>query len=359
MDKPKEISTSETENRDEFSELMEEYSLKAADSESRITGKIIDIIENRVIVDIGQKTEGILNKEELFDWDGSLKYQIGDSITVICKDINMKQGYITVSKKQVDSEAGWATVKKAFDKKEPLQGKIIGITDDNKGFKVDMGIEMFLPMSQADLKKVKTPKSWLGKELEFRVTRLNSREKSGVISRRVILEEEREVKVKELFDSLKENDLVQGVVTSLTEYGAFVNIGGLDGLIHKDNISYGRVNHPKEKLKKGEEVEAMVLGIDKENQRVSLGLKQKFEDPWLNIQERYQVGQKLIAKVTKIVNFGAFIELEDGVEGLLHISDLSWEEKTNSVEEYVAVGDKLWVQVIELKPDEKKIKLGL
>jgi len=359
MEKENDIPNAEAENQDEFSELMEEYSLKTADSAARLTGKIIDIIDNKVIIDIGQKTEGILNKEELYDWDGSLKYNVGDSITVSCKNVNMKEGYITVSKKQVDTEDGWARVRNAHDKKLPARGKIVGLLEDNKGFKVDMGVEMFLPMSQVDVKKVKSPKNLLGKEYDFKVTRLNPREKSGVLSRRVLLEEERQTKIKQLFDSLKEGDLVKGVITSITDYGAFVNIGGLDGLIHKDNISYGRVNHPKEKLRKGDEVEAMVLGIDKDHQRVSLGLKQKYQDPWITIEEKYPVGKKIIARVTKIVSFGAFIELEEGVEGLLHISDLSWEEKTNSVEEYVAVGDKLWVQVIELKPEEKKIKLGL
>ncbi len=337
---------------------MEEYDLKAAATESRITGKIIDIIEDKVIVDIGQKTEGILNKEELYDWDGSLKYNIGESITVICKNINMKQGYITVSKKQVDLAEGWQTVKRGYEKKETLRGKLVALTEDGKGYKVDMGVEVFLPLSQVDIKKVKSPKNLIGKEYDFKVTRLNSREKTAVVSRRVILEEEREEKVKELFESLKVGDIVKGTVTSLTDYGAFVNIGGMDGLIHKDNISYGRVNHPKEKLRKGDEVEAMVLEMDPENNRISLGLKQKHPDPWVSIVEKYPVGKKLIAKVTKIVSFGAFIELEEGVEGLLHISDLTWEGKTNSVEEFVAVGERLWVQVIELNPEEKKNQTG-
>ncbi len=353
------VDSMKKEDSTEFSELMKEYDLKSANTETHITGQIIDIIDNKVIVDIGQKTEGLLNKEELVGWDGNLTHKIGDSITVVCKNINMKEGYITVSKKQVDAQVGWSKVRHAYDKKTPVRGKLIGITDDNKGFKVDMGVEMFLPISQLDVKKIKSPKNFLGKEFDFKITRLNSKERTGVLSRRVILEEERNQQVKELFESLKEGDHVKGIVTSLTDYGAFVNIGGLDGLIHKDNISYGRVNHPKEKLRKGDEVEALVLGIDKGSQRVSLGLKQKHQDPWVNIQEKYPVGKKLVAKVTKIVSFGAFIELEEGVEGLLHISDLSWDEKANSVEEYVAVGEKLWVQVIELKPEEKKIKLGL
>jgi small subunit ribosomal protein S1 len=344
---------------DEFTELMKDYDLKTARASSRIQGKIIDIIDNKVIVDIGQKTEGILNKEELYDWDGSLKSNIGDTITVICKNINTKEGYITISKKQIDREDGWQKVKRAYEKKQPVAGKIVGLIDDNKGFKVDMGVEMFLPMSQADIKKIKSPKNMLGREYEFKVTRINSKEKNGVVSRRLLLEEEKEAKIKTLFETLKVGDIVKGKVTSLTDYGAFVDIGGMDGLIHKDNISYARVNHPKEKLRKGDEVEAKILEMDPGHNRISLGIKQRYPDPWIDIDKKYPVGKKLIARVAKIVNFGAFIELEEGVEGLLHISDLTWEGKTNSVEEFVAVGERLWVQVIELNPAERKIKLGL
>lgn len=353
------VEIEEEESGDEFSEMMKDYDLKAAKAASRIDGKIIDIIDDKVVVDIGQKTEGILNIKELYDFDGSLRYKVGDTITVICKNINITEGYITVSKKQVDLQEGWQKVRRAYERKQPITGRIVGVLDDNKGFKVDMGVEMFLPMSQADIKKIKSPPKLLGREFQFKVTRLNSREKNGVVSRRVILEEEKENKIKELFDSLQVGDIVKGKVTSLTDYGAFVDIGGMDGLIHKDNISYARVNHPKERLRKGDEVEAKVLEMDPEHKRISLGIKQRFPDPWIDIGKKYPVGKKLIAKVTKIVNFGAFIELEEGVEGLLHISDLTWEGKTNSVEEFVAVGERLWVQVIELNPEEKKIKLGL
>jgi len=353
------VEIEEEESGDEFSEMMKDYDLKAAKAASRIDGKIIDIIDDKVVVDIGQKTEGILNIKELYDFDGSLRYKVGDTITVICKNINITEGYITVSKKQVDLQDGWQKVRRAYERKQSVSGRIVGLLDDNKGFKVDMGVEMFLPMSQADIKKIKSPPKLLGREFQFKITRLNSREKNGVVSRRVILEEEKENKIKELFDSLQVGDVVKGKVTSLTDYGAFVDIGGMDGLIHKDNISYARVNHPKEKLRKGDEVEAKVLEMDPEHKRISLGIKQRFPDPWVDIGKKYPVGKKLIAKVTKIVNFGAFIELEEGVEGLLHISDLTWEGKTNSVEEFVAVGERLWVQVIELNPEEKKIKLGL
>ncbi|MCK4765923.1 MAG: S1 RNA-binding domain-containing protein [Candidatus Aminicenantes bacterium] len=362
MEEPKEVSNTNPESEEEqedFEQLMESYSLKAAETGTHIDGKIIDIIDNKVIVDIGQKTEGILDKAELNDWDGGVEYNLGDTIRVVCKNINMREGYITVSKRQVDIEEGWDKVKRAYEKKTPLMGRILEFSDDKRGFKVDMGVSMFLPLSQVDIKKVKNPKGLIGKKYSFKVSRINSKEMTGVLSRRTILEDERKEKINRLFDELKVGDLVTGTVTTLTDYGAFINLGPVDGLVHKDNISYGRVNHPKEKLRKGDEIEARVLDLDKGNTRISLGIKQKSPDPWINIEEKYPVGKRLVAKATKIVDFGAFIELEEGVEGLLHISDLTWESKPGSVEEYVAVGEKIWVQIIELKPGDKKIKLGL
>lgn len=348
-----------TGNGDEFSELMKNYSVKAVDTKTPVEGRIIDFIDDGVIIDIGQKTEGILKKEELADWDGNVNYKVGDTISVMCKYVNMKEGYIIVSKKEVDETKGWESAQQAYDKGTPVTGKIIKVEDDNKGYIVDMGVNMFLPMSQVDIKKIKNPQQLLGKEYEFKIIKLNSRDKSGVLSRRILLEEERDEKVKQLFDTLQPGDLVKGVVSTITDYGAFVNIGGIDGLVMKENISYGRINHPREKLRRGDEIEAVILDLDKESGKISLGIKQKHPDPWLDVNKKFPVGHKMVAKVTKIVNFGAFIELEEGIEGLLHISDLTWEGKPESVEEYVAVGDKTWVQVIEVNAEERKIKLGL
>jgi small subunit ribosomal protein S1 len=357
MDEPKE--NTDAHNEEDFSELIKEYDLKSIGFDTPVEGRIVDIIEDKVIVDIGHKTEGILNKVELVEWDGSFNYKVGDPLTVIPQKINVDQGYITVSKKELDKKEGWEKLSRAYEKNLSLIGKIVKVLSESKGFIVDMGIEVFLPMSQADIKKVKNPQKLLGKEYWFKVTKLNPKENSGVVSRKVILEEEKQEKIKNLFDSLNVGDIVKGVITTITDYGAFVNLGGVDGLIHKENISYGRVTHPKEKLRKGDEVEAKILEIEREKQKIALGIKQKYPDPWVNIDEKYPVGKKMVAKVTKIVDFGAFIELEEGVEGLLHISDLTWEGKPTSVEEYVAVGDRLWVQVIELNKEEKKIKLGL
>jgi small subunit ribosomal protein S1 len=348
-----------TENGEDFSELMKEFNLKSVDSNTPVEGYIIDFINDGAIIDIGQKTEGILNRDELLDWDGEMNYKIGDKITVIAKQVNTKEGYILVSKRQVDAQKGWEKILEAYDKSLPMKGKIIKMVEDKRGFIVDMGVEMFLPLSQLDIKKVKNPQNYLGKEFEFKISKINPKERGGVVSRRSLLEEERKEKIEQLFDSLQVDDVIKGTVTSIVDYGAFIDIGCFDAFIHKDNISYGRINHPKEKLRKGDEIEAKILELDKENTRISLGIKQRFPDPWVNIEEKYPVGQKVVAKVTKIVSFGAFIELEEGVEGLLHISDLTWEGKPNTVEEYVAVGDKLWVQVIELHSEEKKIKLGL
>ena len=357
MEKTKENSPPS--NEEDFSKLIQEYDLKSISYDTPVKGTIIDIMDNDVVVDIGHKTEGILKKEELFDWDGSFKHKIGDSITVVCQKVDRKQGYITVSKRELDINEGWEKVISSYENNISVTGKIIRMVHDNKGFIVDLGVHMFLPMSQADIKKIKNPQIMLGKEFLFKITKLNSKDKTGVVSRKILLEEEKKEKIKQLFSSLQVGDLTQGVVSSITDYGAFLNIGGIDGLIHRDNISYGRVNHPREKLRIGDEVEVKILDIDKETQKISLGIKQKYPDPWIDIDKKYPPGKKVVAKVTKIVDFGAFIELEEGVEGLLHISDLTWEGKPSSVEEYVAVGDKLWVQIIELNKDEKRIKLGL
>lgn len=357
MEKRKDIT--QTNDEDDFSELMRDFDMKSIDYSTPVNGTIIEINEDKVIIDIGRKTEGILDRAELLDWNGDLNCKVGDSIKVICKRINRKQGYITVSKKELDVIEGWEKVQRAYERNISVIGKIIRLLPDNKGFLVDMGVEMFLPMSQADIKKVKAPQKLLGREFWFKVNKLNQRDETGVVSRRILLEEERREKVNKLINSLKVGENVKGVVTTITDYGAFVDLGGIDGLIHKEDISYGRIGHPKEKLRNGDEIEGKILNIDKERKKISLGLKQKYPDPWIDIGDKYPVGKKVIAKVTKVVNFGAFIELEEGVEGLLHISDLTWEGRPNSVEEYVAVGDKLWVQVIELNRDDRKIKLGL
>ncbi|HDP94565.1 MAG TPA: 30S ribosomal protein S1 [Candidatus Aminicenantes bacterium] len=357
MDKPKDID--QIPNGDEFGDLIKEYDLKTIEDNEPVEGIIVAVEADRVIIDIGHKTEGILDRKEIEDWEGNVSRKAGDTITVMPLRANRKEGYIVVSHKEIAKRQGWERVQNAYEQRTPIQGKVVREVPENKGFMVDMGAEMFLPMSQADIRRIKDPSRLLGKDFMFRVTRLNPKDHSGVVSRKVIQEEERREKVKDLFENLKPGQVVKGEVSTVTDYGAFVNIGGIDGLVHRDNISYGRVNHPKDKLKRGDEVEALVLNLDREKQKISLGMKQLHDDPWENIEEKYPVGTRLVARVTKIVDFGAFIELEDGVEGLLHISDLTWEGKPKTVEEYVAVGDQMWVQVIELHPEEKKIKLGL
>jgi len=344
---------------DEFSEMMKEFDLQSISFDTPVKGIIIDISDRRAILDIGRKTEGILDVEELRDWNGEVNHKVGDTVSVILKRVNRKEGYILVSKKELDDIEGWQNIQKAFADNTLIEGRISRTLGDNKGYIVETGVDMFLPLSHVDIKKIKNPKSMIGKVFEFKVIKLNQREKTGVLSRRVILEEEKKKKTAEVFDSVNVGDIVKGKVVSIMDYGVFVDIGGVDGLVYKENISYGRINHPKEKIKKGDEVETKILDIDKKNGKIALGIKQLHTDPWEDIETKYPVHTKLVAKVLKTVEFGAFIELEDGIEGLLHISDLSWDEKPEAVEGYVAVGDELWVQVIELNKKDRKIKLGL
>ena len=351
--------TNGTGNGDEFSEMMKEFDLQSVSFDTPVKGTIIDISDKRAILDIGRKTEGILDLEELKGWNGEVNYKVGDNVSVILKRVNRKEGYILVSKKELDDIEGWKNIQQAYSDNTLVEGRIARSLGDNKGFIVDTGIDMFLPLSHVDLKKVKNQKALIGKSFEFKVIKLNQREKTGVLSRRIILEEEKNKKTTEVFDSVNVGDVVKGTIVSIMDYGAFVDIGGVDGLVYKENISYGRINHPKEKLKKGDVVETKILDIDKKNGKIALGIKQLNKDPWEDIENKYPVQTKLVAKVLKTVEFGAFIELEEGIEGLLHISDLSWDEKPEAVEGYVAVGDELWVQVIELNKKERKIKLGL
>jgi len=351
--------TNKDKNNDEFSELMKEFELQSVSFDTPVEGIIIDISDRRAVLDIGRKTEGILDVEELENWKGEIEYKVGDTVSVILKRVNRKEGYIIVSKKELDSIEGWNRIQKAYNEHTTVEGRLIKLLPDSKGFIVDVGIDMFLPHSHFDIKKTRDLRQYLGKVYEFKIIKLNPREKTGVLSRRVLLEDEKKKKINEVFESIEIGDIVKGKVVSILDYGAFVDIGGVDGLVYKENISYGRINHPREKLKKGDEIKAKILEIDKVNGKIALGIKQLHEDPWLNIEKKYPVNSRHMAKVLKTVDFGAFIELEEGIEGLLHISDLSWDDKPQAVEEYVAVGDELWVQVIELNKKDRKIKLGL
>jgi len=345
--------------QESFSEMVKEFDLKRYSSNSAVEGYILEITDDKVIIDIGQKTEGFLNREEILDWNNQPRFKKGDTIRVIPKYFDKKEGYIIVSKKDLDLQEGWHSVSRAYNSGNPMRGRIMRQTPDGKGYLVDMGVEMFLPISQVDLHKVKKPHSELGREYDFKIIRLNPRDKSGVVSRRLLLEEERKQKIDSLLGKLKVGDRVKGPITSIISYGLFVDIDGVEGFLHKENMSHGRISSPKEKFRKGDELEVQVLAIDCEKGKVSLGLKQLQEDPWLTMAERYPLGKRVMGKITKIVSFGAFVEIEDGVEALLHVKDLTWEGRPNTVEEYVEVGEETLFQIVEVDQENRRLKVGL
>lgn len=347
------------EEQEDFSELLKKYDIKEVSSDSPIEGVIVDILDDKVVVDIGHKTEGILNKNEILDWDGNLKYKKGDKITVLCKNVNINEGYIIVSKKAVDVEKGWEEVVRAYNKKLRILGRIVRLSENNKGFYVNKGVDLFLPMKEVDIKNVSNPKRFLGKEYWFKVIKLNKKDRTGVVSRRALLFEDRKEKIEKLFSTLKEGDLVKGVVSSVKENLAYVDIGGFDAILLKENITYGRLTSAKQKLRKGDEIEAKVLKIDKDKKSISIGIKQRHPDPWEDIEKKYPVGKKVKGKVVKIVDYGAFVELEEGVDALLHISDLTWGGRPRTVQEYVDVGERMYVEIVELNKEERRIKVGL
>jgi len=347
------------EEQENFSELLKKYDIKEVSSDSPIEGIIVDILDDKVVVDIGHKTEGILNKNEILDWDGNLKYKKGDKISVLCKNVNINEGYIIVSKKALDVEKGWEEVVRAYNKKLRILGRIVRLSENNKGFYVNKGVDLFLPMKEVDIKNVSNPKRFLGKEYWFKVIKLNKKDRTGVVSRRALLYEDRREKIEKLFSTLKEGDFVKGVVSSVKENLAYVDIGGFDAILLKENITYGRLTSAKQKLRKGDEIEAKVLKIDKDKKSISIGMKQRHPDPWEDIEKKYPVGKKVKGKVVKIVDYGAFVELEEGVDALLHISDLTWGGRPKTVQEYVDVGERMYVEIVELNKEERRIKVGL
>ena len=347
------------EEKEDFSELLKKYDIREVDSDSPIEGVIVDIFDDKVVVDIGHKTEGILNRNEILDWDGALKYKKGDKITVLCKNVNINEGYIIVSKKAVDIEKGWEEILRAYNKKLRILGRIVKVADNNKGFYVEKGVELFLPMKEVDIKSVSNPKRYLGKEYWFKVIKLNKKDRTGIVSRKALLLEDRREKIEKLFSTLKEGDIIKGVVTNVKDNLAYVDIGGYDAILLKDNITYGRLSSAKERLRKGDEIEAKVLSIDKNKRSITIGIKQKHPDPWEDIEKKYPIGKRVKGKVVKIVEYGAFVELEEGVDALLHISDLTWGGRPKTVQEYVDVGERMYVEIIELNKKERKIKVGL
>jgi small subunit ribosomal protein S1 len=320
-----------------------------------VRGRVVEVRDSEVLVDIGYKSEGTIAMEE-FRHAGTLP-KVGDEIEVYLESKEDSEGLIVLSKDKADKIKVWDAISKSHDSGTPVEGKVVEVVKG--GLSVDVGVRAFLPGSQVDLRPVKNLASMLGQMIRAKVIKLNRRRGNVVLSRRAVLEEEREEKRKHTLSVLSEGMVLTGAVKNITDYGAFIDLGGIDGLLHVTDMSWGRVGHPSEIFQIGDQVEVVVLHFDRETGRVSLGYKQKSSDPWAVVDERYPVGAKAQGRVVSLTNYGAFVELEPGVEGLVHVSEMSWTRRVRHPSKLVNVGDVVEVMVLEANKATKRISLGM
>lgn len=319
-----------------------------------VKGKIVRIGEKVVVVDVGYKSEGLIPREEFRDIDS---FKPGDEVSVLVVIMENKQGVIVLSKERADKVTNWTRMVEAQRSGLAVKGKIFKKVKG--GFMVDVGMEAFLPASQVDIKPVGDVREILNKTYEFKVVKVDELRKNIVLSRRNLLEELRRKEKDELLARLKIGDIIKGMVKNITDFGVFVDLRGLDGLLHITDMTWGRVSHPSELVAVGDEIEVMVLSVDKDKEKVSLGMKQSTPDPWVEVEKKYPVGSRVKGRIVNIVQYGAFVELERGVEGLIHVSELSWTKRINHPSEILAIGDTVEAIVLTIDVDAKRISLGI
>jgi len=342
---------------EEMSKLMQEFDEKqeAAASHEVLEVKVVAYTEHGVVVDLGGKTEGLIPAAEFAETE--IPRPDPNATIEVQRSGEVKDGYEIVSYQKVLRRRTWEKIDAAFKAKETITGKVV---DRIKGgLVVDIGVRAFLPGSQYDLKPAQNLDELLGTEVEVRVTKLNRRRGNVVVRRRVILEEGLHAKRAALMDTLSEGQVVRGHVKNVTDYGAFVDLGGIDGLLHLTDLSWGRVKHPSDAVKTDQELDVMILKFDKDKQRISLGLKQLTPDPWVGAAERYPAGGKVQGKIVGIVDYGVFVELEQGIEGLVHVSEMSWNKKIQHPSKVAKVGDVVDVVVLDIKPSDRRVSLGM
>src|SRR2546425_777305 len=340
-------------------ERMEDWFREGATSEFEegevVRGRVVQVTPTEVLVDVGYKSEGAIPIEE-FHRHGKLP-KVGDQIEVYLEAKEDSEGLIVLSKDKADKIKVWDAITQAHDKGLPVEGRVVEVVKG--GLAVDVGVKAFLPGSQVDLRPVKNLPAMVGQTIRAKVIKLNRRRGNVVLSRRAVLEEEREEKKKHTLEVLSEGMVLTGTVKNITDYGAFIDLGGIDGLLHVTDMSWGRVGHPSEIFQVGDQIEVVVLDVNRAAKRISLGMKQVEPDPWATIEERYRPGTRVAGKVRNLTDFGAFIELEPGVDGLLHISDMSWTRSVGHPSEILKKGQEIETQILNIDKENKRISLGL
>lgn len=338
-----------------FKELYEQ-SLQDVQFGEIVAGKIVQIATDVAMVDVGWKTEGYIPIRELRDETGNVAYAVGEDIEVFI-DRKDEEGNLILSIDKATKIRVWDEIKNAFEKNEPIKGTVKERVKG--GLSVDVGVQAFLPGSQVDLRPLRDLDKFVGKTMLFHVLKYDRKRSNVVLSRRTILEQERESEKKNTLDNLWEGKIVEGVIKNITDYGIFIDLGGIDGLIHVTDVSWGRITRPADHFIKGSKIKVIVISLDREKERISLGLKQLTDSPWLTIMEKYPVGSVIPGKVVSIADYGAFVELEPGVEGLVHISEMFWTREIKHPSKVLSVGETINVMVIDINQDNKRISLGL
>lgn len=345
----------------DFGAMLDHYEEQANSIQEGevVTGRVIAVTDQGVLIDIGFKSEGIVPKDEfLTDETGNLMVQRGDEVDVLVKNFENSEGYVVLSRADAVRMKVWDKIRKAHADRETITGKVIERIKG--GLKVDIdGVAAFLPGSQVDVRPVRNLDAFKGKDIQVRVIKINKKRSNIVLSRKVVLEEEITEKKGGTLDVLEEGAVMEGQVKNITEYGAFIDLGGIDGLLHITDMSWGRILSPNDLFKVGDKVQIKILKFDKERERISLGFKQLLPDPWETVQERYYVGQRLSGKIVSITDYGSFVELEEGVEGLVHVTEMTWSKRLKHPSKIVDVTQEVNVMVLDVDPRNRRISLGI
>ncbi|MCB0348773.1 MAG: 30S ribosomal protein S1, partial [Bdellovibrionales bacterium] len=322
-----------------------------------VSGTVLSMDAENVIVDINYKSEGIVNLSEFKSFDGTHTVSVGDKIEVCIVKLENDNGMVVLSKDKADMLRAWEDISRAAESEEVVEGIVIAKVKG--GLSVDIGVKAFLPGSQIDLRPIRNLDTFIGKKFKFKVIKFNKKRGNIVLSRRVLLEEERESLRSNTLENMQEGQSVTGSVKNITDYGAFIDLGGMDGLLHITDMSWGRIKHPSELVNVGDEIQVKVLKFDNEKERVSLGLKQLTDDPWEQVEKHYPRGTKLRGKIVSLTDYGAFMDISEGVEGLIHVSEMSWTKRVKHPSQLINVGDDVEVVVLEIDSANRRISLGM
>ena len=350
-----------TAGAEDFASALENFTTESEEAvreDKVLKGTVLKLTGTHVVVDIGAKSEGMLPLSEVLDFEGKPKFQPGDEIDVMRDKGETEEGYINLSHQKAQKLRAWDEIEKAYNEKKPIRATVVERIKG--GLTVDiMGASAFLPGSQADLRPARNLDAVKGKTLEVAIIKLNKKRGNIVVSRKQVLEGEQSEKRSKTLEHLEEGSILTGVVKNLTDYGAFVDLGGIDGLLHITDMSWGRLTHPRDLVNVGDQIQVKVLKFDKDKQRVSLGFKQLTPDPWLDAEHRYPVGAHVGGRVISVTDYGAFVELEQGIEGLVHVSEMTWSKRMKHPSKLVNVGDHVDCVVLNVHPQERRISLGM